>query len=121
MSGGITSAIWLLPALPLCGAAVLLLAGRRTNAWGHLLACVMALASFVVAVVFFIAMLGRDTADRTVTLHFASDADDAKGGVDAEPGDAEDESLDEEEPAGTPLSWILDNPAVKVQYVVVWI
>lgn len=72
MSGGITSAIWLLPALPLCGAAVLLLAGRRTNAWGHLLACVMAIASFVVAVVFFIAMLGRDTADRTVTEHLFS-------------------------------------------------
>ena len=72
MSGGITSAIWLLPALPLCGAAVMLLAGRRTNAWGHLFACVMALASFAVAVVFFIAMLGRDTADRTVTEHLFS-------------------------------------------------
>ncbi|MFC7449935.1 NADH-quinone oxidoreductase subunit L [Rhodococcus daqingensis] len=62
MSGG----IWLLPALPLLGATVLLLGGRRTDRWGHLFACATALASFAVGVVFFAQMLGRDTADRVV-------------------------------------------------------
>ncbi|WP_027501492.1 NADH-quinone oxidoreductase subunit L [Rhodococcus sp. UNC363MFTsu5.1] len=62
-----TGGIWLLPALPLLGAAVLLLGGRRTDRWGHLFACAMALASFAVGVVFFAQMLGRDTADRAVT------------------------------------------------------
>ena len=32
-----TLPVWLLIALPLAGAAVLLLAGRRTDRWGHLL------------------------------------------------------------------------------------
>ncbi|MGC0363638.1 NADH-quinone oxidoreductase subunit L [Rhodococcus sp. 27YEA15] len=72
MSGGITSAIWLLPALPLCGAIVLLLTGRRSNRWGHLLSCVMAFASFAVALTLFFAMLGRDTADRSISEHLFS-------------------------------------------------
>ncbi|WP_077041747.1 NADH-quinone oxidoreductase subunit L [Rhodococcus sp. MTM3W5.2] len=59
--------MWLLPALPLLGATVLLLGGRRTDRWGHLFACAMALASFAVGVVFFAQMLGRDTADRAVS------------------------------------------------------
>ncbi|MEE2034061.1 NADH-quinone oxidoreductase subunit L [Rhodococcus chondri] len=62
----IASAIWLIPALPLLGAAVLLLAGRRSDPWGHLLGCATALVSFVLAVVAFVAMLGRDTGERTV-------------------------------------------------------
>ncbi|WP_189057149.1 NADH-quinone oxidoreductase subunit L [Longimycelium tulufanense] len=37
---------WLLIALPAFGAAVLLLGGRRTNAWGHLLGCATVLAAF---------------------------------------------------------------------------
>ncbi|AQA20657.1 proton-translocating NADH-quinone oxidoreductase, chain L family protein [Rhodococcus sp. MTM3W5.2] len=46
---------------------MLLLGGRRTDRWGHLFACAMALASFAVGVVFFAQMLGRDTADRAVS------------------------------------------------------
>ena len=34
--------------LPLLGATVLLLGGRRTNAWGHFLAVAMSAASFFV-------------------------------------------------------------------------
>ena len=34
-----TSGVWLLIALPLAGAAVLLLGGKATDAWGHLLGC----------------------------------------------------------------------------------
>ena len=36
-SGSLQSGAWLLVALPLLSAAVLLLGGRRTNRWGHLL------------------------------------------------------------------------------------
>lgn len=60
------SGIGLLVALPLVGAVVLLLAGRRSDRWGHLLGCATALASFVVAVALFVGMLGRDTADRAI-------------------------------------------------------
>ncbi|MFZ2178934.1 MAG: NADH-quinone oxidoreductase subunit L [Rhodococcus sp. (in: high G+C Gram-positive bacteria)] len=66
MSGGISSTVWLLPVLPLFGAAVLLLAGRRSDSWGHLLGCVTALASFVLGAVLFLDMLGKDPADRAV-------------------------------------------------------
>ncbi|MDQ1635198.1 MAG: NADH-quinone oxidoreductase subunit, partial [Frankiaceae bacterium] len=45
---GTFSLMWLLVALPLVGAAVLLLGGRRTNGYGHLLATGLAIASFVV-------------------------------------------------------------------------
>ncbi|MDV7083590.1 NADH-quinone oxidoreductase subunit L [Rhodococcus opacus] len=66
MSGTLSSAVWLLPVLPLFGAAVLLLAGRRSDAWGHLLGCATALVSFALGVVFFVDMLGRDAAERVV-------------------------------------------------------
>ncbi|MFF0815119.1 NADH-quinone oxidoreductase subunit L [Rhodococcus sp. NPDC003318] len=59
--------IWLLVALPLAGAAVLLLAGRRSDRWGHLLGCATAIASFAVAAALFVGMLGREGADRAVT------------------------------------------------------
>ncbi|NUS95190.1 MAG: NADH-quinone oxidoreductase subunit L, partial [Nocardia sp.] len=67
-----TATLWLLPALPLAGAAVLLLTGRRSDAWGHLLATVAALASFVVAVIAFAGMLGRADAERAVALDLFS-------------------------------------------------
>ncbi|MBV9513755.1 MAG: NADH-quinone oxidoreductase subunit L [Mycobacteriaceae bacterium] len=50
---------WLLLALPSFGAAVLLLAGRRSDRWGHLLGCATVLAAFAVAVVLFTDMLSR--------------------------------------------------------------
>ncbi|TLG09781.1 NADH-quinone oxidoreductase subunit L [Nocardia cyriacigeorgica] len=63
-----TATLWLLPALPLAGAVILLLTGRRADAWGHLLGCLTALASFAVAIVAFVAMLGRDDAARAIEL-----------------------------------------------------
>ncbi|MBF6347211.1 NADH-quinone oxidoreductase subunit L [Nocardia cyriacigeorgica] len=63
-----TATLWLLPALPLAGAVILLLTGRRADTWGHLLGCLTALASFAVAIVAFVAMLGRDDAARAVEL-----------------------------------------------------
>ena len=38
-----TIPVWLLIALPLAGAAVLLLSGQRSNPWGHLLGCATSL------------------------------------------------------------------------------
>ncbi|MEU2091052.1 NADH-quinone oxidoreductase subunit L [Nocardia beijingensis] len=61
-----TATLWLLPALPLAGAIVLLLTGRYADKWGPLLGTALALASFVVAALAFADMLGRDTADRAV-------------------------------------------------------
>ncbi|WP_174186382.1 NADH-quinone oxidoreductase subunit L [Nocardia barduliensis] len=61
-----TATLWLLPALPLAGAIVLLLTGRYADKWGHLLGTATALASFGVAVLAFTDMLGRDTADRAI-------------------------------------------------------
>ncbi|WP_280251830.1 NADH-quinone oxidoreductase subunit L [Nocardia abscessus] len=67
-----TATLWLLPALPLAGAIVLLLTGRSADKWGHLLGTATALASFGVAVLAFTDMLGRDTADRAVHVDLFS-------------------------------------------------
>ncbi|MFD6860030.1 NADH-quinone oxidoreductase subunit L [Rhodococcus sp. NPDC060090] len=66
MSSSIATIIWLIPALPLAGAAVLLLAGRRSDPWGHLLGCATAIASFVLGFVAFFDMVGATAAERTV-------------------------------------------------------
>jgi NADH-quinone oxidoreductase subunit L len=57
---GVFHLTWLLVALPAASAAVLLLGGRRTNAWGHLLGCATPVLSFLIAVVQFFALIGRD-------------------------------------------------------------
>jgi NADH-quinone oxidoreductase subunit L len=61
-----TLPVWLLIALPLAGAAVLLLGGRATNAWGHVLGCATVIASFAVGVVLFVDLLGRGAQDRVL-------------------------------------------------------
>src|SRR6478752_10161297 len=66
---GVSSFAWLLIALPLLGAAILLIGGKRTNKWGHLLGTAMPIASFVLGFAIFLQMLGRDTEDRAVTNH----------------------------------------------------
>src|SRR3954471_23225142 len=66
---GAQSAAWLLIALPLAGAAILLLGGRRTDKWGPLLGVAMSLASFVVGVVTFVAMLGQSGGERSRLVH----------------------------------------------------
>jgi NADH-quinone oxidoreductase subunit L len=57
-----------LVALPAAGAAVLLLAGRRADRWGHWLGVLAAFASFAVGVVLFAAMLGRATGARAESV-----------------------------------------------------
>src|ERR1700755_3392305 len=61
-----TTPVWLTIALPLAGAVILLLGGRRTNAWGHLLGCAASLGAFVVGAVLFADLLGRETEQRTI-------------------------------------------------------
>ncbi|RDI51011.1 NADH-quinone oxidoreductase subunit L [Nocardia mexicana] len=63
---GTTATLWLLPALPLTGAVILLLVGRFGNRWGHWLGCLTALASFGVAGWAFFDMLGRSLTDRPI-------------------------------------------------------
>ena len=61
---GFASLAWLLIALPLAGAAILLLAGKRANAWGHLLGTAASLGSFVVGIGLLFDMLGKDAEQR---------------------------------------------------------
>lgn len=58
--------VWLLIDLPASGAAILLLAGRRADRWGHLLGCAAALAPFGIAAVLFAQMLGRPAEHRVI-------------------------------------------------------
>ncbi|MFV0494623.1 NADH-quinone oxidoreductase subunit L [Mycobacterium sp.] len=57
---------WLLVALPLAGAAILLFGGRRTDAWGHWLGTLAAVSAFGVGVKLLVLMLGRGAEDRTL-------------------------------------------------------
>ena len=63
---GVFSLLWLIIALPALGAAVLLLGGRRTDAWGHLLGVATVSASFVLGLVSFFTLMGRGAEDRSV-------------------------------------------------------
>jgi NADH-quinone oxidoreductase subunit L len=65
-ASGVFSYLWLLLALPLFGAAVLLLGGRRTNKWGPHLAVLMVVAAAVYAVVLLLGLLGRPADDRAI-------------------------------------------------------
>ena len=58
--------VWLI-ALPLFSSAILLLAGKRSNSWGHVLATTVSASAFTVGVIEFFAMLGRPEESRAVT------------------------------------------------------
>lgn len=57
---GVFSLLWLIIGLPALGAAVLLLLGRRTDRWGHYLGTATVAGSFVISLIAFFALLGRD-------------------------------------------------------------
>ncbi|OBJ18770.1 NADH-quinone oxidoreductase subunit L [Mycobacterium colombiense] len=61
-----TQYTWLLVALPLAGAAILLFGGRRTDRWGHWLGCATALAAFGVGLSLLSELLGRPADDRVI-------------------------------------------------------
>jgi len=67
-ASGVTSLAWLLVALPLAGAAILLFGGRRTNRFGPLLATALSWASFVIGAAIFLTMLGRAAEQRAESL-----------------------------------------------------
>src|ERR671927_1761619 len=56
---GLIAASWLLIALPLAGAAVLLLGGRRTDRWGHLLGTGTVVAAFALGLLCTLQLDGR--------------------------------------------------------------
>ncbi|MEV7430093.1 NADH-quinone oxidoreductase subunit L [Nocardioides sp. NPDC092400] len=66
---GVFSLMWLVIGLPLIGAAVLLLGGRATDRWGHWLGTLMPIGSFVISVLMFLELLGREEGDRSVGQH----------------------------------------------------
>jgi len=59
---------WLLVAVPAVSAAILLLGGKATNAWGHLLGTLAPLISFAFGVVLFFQMQGDSGQKRSETV-----------------------------------------------------
>ena len=68
-AGSLALPLVLVLALPAFGALVLLLGGRRTDRWGHLLGVATVAVSFVCALWLFIAILGRPEDDRQISLN----------------------------------------------------
>jgi len=69
---GVVSLAWLLVALPLAGAAILLLGGHRTRPFGPLLATALSWAAFLVGAVLFFALLAQGTEARSSSVHLFS-------------------------------------------------
>jgi len=68
-AGGVFSLLWLIIAIPAASAAILLVGGRRTDRWGHLLGAAAPIASFAISLWAFLALLGRDADDRSVSQY----------------------------------------------------
>jgi len=70
---GVFSLLWLIIALPLAGAAILLIGGPllkgALDKWGHWLGCATVLGSFLLSLTMFFTALGRDEEGRSVTQH----------------------------------------------------
>ena len=66
-AGGLAVPLVLVIALPALGAAILLLGGRRTDPFGHLLGTATVIGSFVCSLWLFFALLGRGAEDRQIT------------------------------------------------------
>lgn len=60
--------LWLMIAIPAVSAAILLIGGRLTDAWGHLLGTAASVASFGVALAAFLGLLASPDAARRVSL-----------------------------------------------------
>jgi NADH-quinone oxidoreductase subunit L len=57
--------VWFI-ALPLFSSALLLLAGKRANSWGHVLATTVSASTFTIGVIEFLAMQARPEGNRAV-------------------------------------------------------
>jgi NADH-quinone oxidoreductase subunit L len=66
-AAGVFAYAWLLIAIPLGSAAILLVGGKATDAWGHWLATLAPIASFALGAVYFAQLLTRPETDRSVT------------------------------------------------------
>ena len=62
-----SSSLVYLIALPLSGSAILLLSGRRSDKWGHLLATALSASSFFVGLYQLSLMLGRSNSQRPIS------------------------------------------------------
>jgi NADH-quinone oxidoreductase subunit L len=71
-ASGVASTAWLLLALPAFGALVLLVGGRRTDGWGHLLGVATIVLAFVWGLVLFIHAATLPTGQRLENLHLFS-------------------------------------------------
>ena len=67
---GIQSAAWLLVALPVLSAAVLLLAGKRADKWAHWLGALVPVVLFVYAAILFFSI--KSESNREISLHLYS-------------------------------------------------
>ncbi len=67
-AGALALPLVLVIALPALGAAFLLLGGRRTDRYGHLVGTATVTGSFVASLVLFFAILGRGAEDRQINL-----------------------------------------------------
>ena len=65
---GLFSYAWLMIAIPALGATLLLLAGRASDAWGHIVATLAPIISFVIGLILFVQMLGRPVDQRAVSV-----------------------------------------------------
>jgi NADH-quinone oxidoreductase subunit L len=68
-ASGTLGTFWLLVAIPLASAAILLLSGRRADRWGHWLGVASIGAAFVLGLVYFSALRGLPGPYRAADLH----------------------------------------------------
>jgi NADH-quinone oxidoreductase subunit L len=83
-ASGLLAASWLLIALPLAGAAVLLLGGRRTDRWGHLLGVATVAVAFVIGLACTIqlgGMSGSKSANLDLFTFISTGTLDVKAGL----------------------------------------
>jgi NADH-quinone oxidoreductase subunit L len=71
-SGSLQSGAWLLVALPVLSAAILLIGGRRTDKWGHLLGTAVPVVLFVYGLLLFLDVRGLEAEERSRDLHLWS-------------------------------------------------
>jgi NADH-quinone oxidoreductase subunit L len=66
---GTLSSFWLLVAIPLASATILLLLGKRADKWGHWLGVLSVGASFVLGLIYFSSLRGLGGPYRAASLH----------------------------------------------------
>ena len=71
-ASGITSVAWLLLLLPIAGAVILLVGGRRLYRVGHWIGCATVILAFVLGVAIFFSTVGSASGDRTHSLQLFS-------------------------------------------------